>query len=302
MISKVKLNSKLELSELVYGVWRLTADKKNLDPNYLLKKIEICIDKGLTSFDHADIYGNYSCEEVFGNAIKLKPEIKSKIQIITKADIMLLSSSQPNTHVKHYDTSRDHLFQSVDSSLKKLQVEKIDLFLLHRPDPLMNASEVAETLDQLVESGKVLNIGVSNFTCSQFSMLNSKLKNKLVTNQIEFSIGELKALYDGTLDQAQEVNFKPMAWSPTNGGKIFTSTDEKYIRIRRKLSELHRKYNSSIEALCFAFILAHPSQMIPIIGSNDMDRILSILKSIEIKLERQDWFDILTISENKEVP
>jgi predicted oxidoreductase len=303
MIRKVKIanHSGVEISEFIFGAWRLNEDSEGTSSRRVLDKIHTCIEQGITSFDHADIYGDYTCEEIFGKALKEDSSLKSKIEIITKCGIALVSNKHPHS-IKHYNSDPPHIQMSVENSLKNLGVDKIDILLLHRPDPLMNAEATAHKLDELVDSGKVLSVGVSNFSVSQFQMLNSFLKNKLVTNQIEISLVEMKSMYDGILDECQKNKIRPMAWSPTAGGKIFSSEDEKFERIREKLKTLAEKYSTTSEIIVYAWLLHHPAKILPILGTNRIDRIKQICLSSQIQLEKQDWFQLWSASKGVEVP
>ncbi len=301
MIEKVKIaENGIEVSEFVFGVWRLSDNKKEANSKSALEKIETCLELGITSFDHADIYGDYSCEELFGEALKLNPGLKSKIQIITKTDICLVSEKKSHK-IKHYNSSKVHIKTSIEKSIKNLGVEKIDILLLHRPDPLMNADETSSALEELIKEGKILNAGVSNFSVSEFQLLNSRMKNSLVTNQIEISISEMKSFYDGTINLCQEKRIRPMAWSPTAGGKIFSSKTEKFSRIKLKLSELSKRYSASEEEIAYAWLLKHPSGIIPVIGTNNMDRLKNISNSKNVKLDRESWFELWSASTGEEV-
>jgi predicted oxidoreductase len=302
MIEKIKIaENGIEISEFVFGAWRLADDKTKTNPTEVLKKIQSCIDLGITSFDHADIYGDYSCERLFGEALKLNPSLKSKIQIITKTDICLVSEKKPH-RVKHYNTSKEYIKSSLENSLKNLGMERIEILLLHRPDPLMDADETARALEELISEGKILRAGVSNFSVFEFQLLDSRMKNKLVTNQIEISISEMKSFVDGTIAQCQEKRIRPMAWSPTAGGKIFRDSDEKFTRINLKLKEIAKKYSVSEEEIAYAWLLKHPSGIIPIIGTNNMQRLEKIANSKNLKLDREDWFELWSASKNEEVP
>lgn len=303
------------LSRLVYGAWRML--DSDLTPSDVERNIQTCIDLGINWFDHADIYGNYGCEEFFGSVYKKIKSKLPKIHFVTKADIMLFSDKYPNRKVKHYDTSPKHIEHSVDNSLKYLGIDKIDILLLHRPDPLMNADETGVCLDQLIEKGKIAYVGVSNFSPSQFSLLQSRMKNPLVTNQIEVSLKKLDALVNGDLDYLYQQKIRPMSWSPLGGGSLMRSVAElqksnpnkeisKHERSIPSLSEiliqLSEKYNTTENAIALSWLLRHPSDIIPVIGSNSSERIHQMAKSTEIELDREDWFLLYQSALGKEVP
>ncbi|TGK42296.1 aldo/keto reductase [Leptospira andrefontaineae] len=289
-------------SRLVYGCWRLHMDPKGSSSDRILEKIEVCLESGIDTFDHADLYGEYGNEEKFGIVLKSRPDLKEKIKIVTKAGIQLPGPNRQGISVKHYDTSGKYLTSSVENSLKKLNVDKIDLFLIHRPDPLMNADEIAKVFKSLKQSGKVLHFGVSNFTPSQFSLLQSRLDFPLVTNQLEFHPFYTDPLVNGVFDQAQELGIRPMIWSPTAGGRVFQPKTEQEIVLYKTLEELARKKSTTIDAVLFSWYLFHPAQLVPVLGTNDPDRIRSATKSFQIQLEREEWFQILEAGTGKRVP
>lgn len=274
------------LSKIVAGAWRWN----NVDVTRL---IQTSLKAGITSFDHADIYGDYSNEKIFGEALKKVSVNRQNIQLITKCGIRLMSSRQPSTWVKHYDTSKQHITASVENSLKNLGTDYLDLLLIHRPDPLMDCEEVSETFGLLKQNGKVLHFGVSNFTATQFEMLQSYLPFPLVTNQVEVSLGKLDCLNDGTLDVLQKHKTSPMAWSPLGGGKLMSSNTSLWTK--------KEKYNATETQLSLAWLMRHPSKMFPVIGTTQPERIIESAKAVDIKLDRQDWFEMLRAATGKDV-
>jgi predicted oxidoreductase len=275
-----------KLSRIVAGAWRWNSGD-------VTKLIQTSLEVGITSFDHADIYGDYENEKIFGNALKKVSVRRQELQLITKCGIKLMSSKQPNTWVKHYDTSKEHIIESVENSLKNLGTDHLDLLLIHRPDPLMDCEEVSEAFGLLKQNGKVLHFGVSNFTATQFEMLQSFLPFPLVTNQVEISLGKLDCMKDGTLDVLAKHKASPMAWSPLGGGKLMSST--------AGLWAGKDKYSATETQLSLAWLLRHPSKMFPVIGTTQMERIIESAKAVEIILDRQDWFDMLKAATGKEV-
>lgn len=290
------------LSQIVYGVWRLGDNPDQANVNDVFKKIDAALETGMTTFDHADIYGNYGCEELFGMALAERPSLREGMEIVTKAGIKLISDKRPSHKIKSYDTSPQHLMSSLERSLKNLHTDHVDLFLIHRPDPFMDVDATAGVLDKMVSSGKAKHVGVSNFTTSQFSLLNSRLENKLVTNQVELSCLHMDTLHDGTVDQAMELNCSPMAWSPLGGGRLFTGSDDQSIRVSKTLEKLANKYSADTAQMALAWLLSHPAKIIPIIGTNNCDRIKSMAKACDIKLSREEWFEIWEASAGTEVP
>jgi predicted oxidoreductase len=295
--------TEFKLSKFVFGTWRL-ADKASSDPKDILERIYSCIDLGITTFDLADIYGLYTYEKLFGNALKLDPSVRSKIQIITKFDILINCPAFPNVKVHHYDTSKEYVIQAVERSLKEIGIDYIDLLLIHRPDPLMNADEVANAFHQLKKDGKVLHFGVSNFSPSQFELLQSRLDFPLVTNQVEYSVMHPDPMYNGTFDQLQRVRVQPMIWSPLAGGKLFNDKSEKTLRVVGALEKVCKELgpNVTIDQVAYAWILKHPADCCIVLGTNDITRIKKAVGSLDISLTREHWFFILEACNNCEVP
>lgn len=291
-----------KLSQVVYGAWRLADIPEEATVNRVLDKIQFCLDYGITTFDHADIYGDYRCEELFGHALAESPGLREKIQLVTKCGICLVSSKRPSHGIKHYNSSAEHIVWSAENSLKKLQTDRIDLLLLHRPDLLMDADEAAEAFTKLQKQGKVLHFGVSNFTPSQFRLLNSRFP--LMTNQVEINPLRLDPFNDGTLDLCQEMGIAPMAWSPLAGGKIFSNEpDGAPARVKQALEEvLEVTEATSIDQLALAWLIRHPSRIIPVIGSRDSERIKRSALACEVKITLQDWYKIYRASLGQDVP
>ena len=302
LISQIPLcNTGPQVSRITLGLMHLTS--WNLSPEALFEMLNICLDIGITTFDHADIYGDYRCEGLFGAALEQNPSFREKIQIITKCGIKLISNNRPDHSVKSYDTSKAHIIASVENSLKLLHTDYIDLLLIHRPDPLMDADETAEGLTSLRDSGKVLHVGVSNFTSTQFNLLASRLDFPLVTNQIEFSVMAMHALNDGTLDLCQQLRISPMAWSPFAGGRIFQTGSEQAIRLQDTLNEIGQELGgNSIDQVALAWILTHPAKIVPVLGSGNLDRIKKAAVAENISLSREQWFRIWQASVGTEVP
>lgn len=281
------------VSPVVAGVWRW----HKLPAASWLPLITAAIDAGITTFDHADIYGDYSNESAFGGALKHEPTLKTKIQIVTKCGIKLLSAARPH-RVKHYDTGHSHIIASAEQSLKLLGVEKIDVLLLHRPDPLMNIDELATAFSQLHQQGKVLHFGVSNFTPSQFSLLQSALAFRLVTNQIELSLFHSQPLFDGTVDMLYQQRARPMAWSPLGGGKPLAQADQ----LSPPVASLLEKYDASLSQVLIAWLLRHPAGIVPVLGTTQTERLREGADALKLHLDREDWFTLLQWARGYEVP
>lgn len=296
----INVTENLKLSRIAHGHWRMLDWK--LTKKEVSNLIQACLDLGITTVDHADIYGNYDCEKYFGDVLSLKPSLRKELQIITKCGIKLISQNRPKHKIKHYDTSKEHIINSVENSLKNLQTDYIDILLIHRPSPLMNPQEIADAFNTLKKQGKVLNFGVSNFKPSQFSMLNSYLDFPLVTNQIEISPMCLEHFELGTIEQCQEYRIPPMAWSPLSGGKFFTCQQKRTTRICQTLEKLKEELNfDTIEQVIYSWLLTHPAKIVPIVGSGNINRIKHAVEALKTPLSAQQWFEIWQSSIGKDV-
>lgn len=296
-----------ELPLLIYGCWRLADDPQGRDAHRIQKKIEGCLELGIHAFDHADIYGDYRCEKLFGEVLRRSPALREQMVLISKCDIALVSPQRPEHRVKHYDTRPEHIEASVERSLANLGTETLDLLLLHRPDPLMDARATAATLDRLVAAGKVKWVGVSNFQRSQVELLRAFLKAPLICNQIELSLLQTRPLIDGTLDHCQQSGIHPMAWSPLGGGRLFDQTNPQAARIVGALRSLATERgmpanDESLTQLALAWILSLPARPSVVIGSNRLKRIRSAVQAAAVELDRQSWFALYEASLGHEVP
>ncbi|EJB8450668.1 aldo/keto reductase family oxidoreductase [Vibrio parahaemolyticus] len=290
-----------EFSELVQGYWRaadwgMTAQERL---SFLKQHIEL----GITTVDHADIYGNYECEALFGEALALDKSVRDQIQIVTKCDINLCGDKTPERKINHYDTSSAHIYQSVNNSLERLNADEIDVLLIHRPDVLMDADEVAEAFTELHKVGKVKHFGVSNFTPRQFELLQSRLGKPLVTNQVEINPLNFEVAHDGTLDQMQMLRTRPMAWSCLGGGSIFSGESEQAIRVRNELEAIREEVGAiSIDQVIYAWVRRLPSKPIPIIGSGKIERVQTAVNALNIELTREQWYRVWVASKGHGVP
>ena len=288
---RTHLTPDFSISRIVHGHWRL--NDWNLSPQELLTFSKKAIELGVTTIDHAAIYGDYSCEKRFGEALKLDPRFREKIEIVTKCGLNLISSKFPERAIKHYDFSYQHIVSSAENSLKQFGIEQIDVLLLHRPSPLYNPHEVARAFTDLKNAGKVAHFGVSNFTPQQFSTLNSFLTDKLITNQIELSPYNLEHFDNGNIDFLIQNNVKPMAWSPLAGGKLLTETNEKAVCIQKVLAKIAKQKNdAAIEEIAYSWLLKHPVEIIPIVGSGKFERLAYAVKALQIDLSTEEWFEI----------
>jgi len=297
---RVELNSDLSLSRLAYGVWRLSEAVDTSVPA-IVARIQACLDQGITTFDHADIYGGYSCEALFGAALRAQPGLKARMEIVTKCDIMLLSDQRPDNRVKHYDTSSAHVQASVDRSLHNIGVDAIDLLLIHRPDPLMDHHALGACLDGLIQSGKVRAAGVSNFMPWDLDLLQSAMKNRLLTNQIEIGLMQTRGFVDGQMAHAQRLGLPVMAWSPLGGGRLF-GQEAAALRLRPALQRIAAAQGVDETAVAIAWLLHHPARIIPVLGTNDMQRIARMQDALRVTLDRQTWFELYSLANGVEVP
>ena len=296
-MQRITLSDRLSVSRIIYGLWRHTDDQDS-STQKLQSKIEACLEQGITTFDQADIYGGYTSETLLGETIKQAPHLRDSMEIITKCDIVAPIGIYSNKKIKHYDTSAQHINSSVERSLSQMAIDQIDLLLLHRPDPLMDAEETGKALDNLIESGKVKAIGVSNFKPWDIDLLQSCTKNKLVSNQIEISLSQNNALTNGDLAYLQQHRIPPMAWSPLGGGELFKHS---HSPLYQKLNNLAKGFGVQPAAVAIAWLLRHPAQILPIMGSNNIQRIKQSSEALIVDLSREEWFELLQIATGKEV-
>ena len=300
-MERIELTKDLSFSRIIHGWWRAESWNNSSEENLAL--IEECLKLGITTFDHADIYGGGVCEELFGKALLLKPELRNKMELVTKCGITFVHPNMPKNDGHYYNTSYEHIMYAVNKSLKGLQTDYIDLLLIHRPDVFMNPLEVKKAFEELKSLGKVKHFGVSNFTPSQFEMLQSYLDFPLITNQLELSVACYDNFENGAIESAMKHRIKPMAWSPLDGGKLFKTDTEKYIRLRKALEEIQMEIGtSSISEIAYAWLCNHPSNIMPIAGSKDIARIIEAKNALDIKLTRKQWFKILDANRGYEVP
>ena len=297
---RIELNPGLTLSRLAYGVWRLS-EAADTSAQAVAGRIQACLDQGITTFDHADIYGGYSCEALFGAALRAQPGLKTRMEIVTKCDIMLLSDQRPDNRVKHYDTSAAHVQASVERSLHNIGVDAIDLLLIHRPDPLMDHHALGACLDSLIQSGKVRAAGVSNFMPWDMDLLQSAMKNRLVSNQIEISLMQTRGFVDGQIVHAQRLGVPVMAWSPLGGGRLF-GQEAAALRLRPALQRLASAQGVDETAVAIAWLLHHPARIIPVLGTNDPARIARMQDALRVTLDRQTWFELYSLANGADVP
>jgi predicted oxidoreductase len=291
------MSTTLKLSPVVAGCWRMA--EWNWSAQETLRWIERAIERGVTSFDHADIYGGYQCEALFGAALALAPEVRQHLQLVSKCGIQLVHPARPGHRLKAYDTSAAHIAASVDNSLRALGTDHLDLLLIHRPDALLDAAEVAATFGRLRTAGKVKAFGVSNFTPAQFELLESHVP--LVTNQIELHPLHLAPLHDGTLDQLQRHGLAPMIWSPLAGGRLLTGEGEDARRVQAVLARQAEAHGVSPATLAYAWLRRHPTRPVLVTGSRRVEALDEALAGLTLDLDRQSWYEIWQAGAGHEV-
>ncbi|WP_411275207.1 aldo/keto reductase family oxidoreductase [Daejeonella sp.] len=282
----------LKVSPAVYGFYRWEEVK---DARATLKKIvSLCLELGINTFDHADSYGSYQCEALFGDLMAEKAFKREDVVIFTKCGLRVPNQQIPEIRTRHYNTSASHITKSVDASLKKLRTDYIDIFLLDRIDPISNLEETALTLEKLADSGKIKNIGIANFSVFQHQLLSSYLRKPIVTNHFEFNLLKTQALDNGQLDYIKQKYMQALASAPLAEGQIATGTGIQASQVREKLEELSSKYNADIEALAVAWLVKLGA--IPLIGTTNEQRIRNIANSFTIDLDHQDWYELYNVS------
>jgi len=300
-MERIKLADTFDVSRIALGFWRLKT--WNLSARTLLKNVERWVDEGITTFDHADIYGDYSCERLFGEVLKQQPALRYKMQLVSKCGILLPSEKFPGRRINYYDTGYAHIMRSVEHSLKNLHTDYLDLLLIHRPDPLMDPAETARAFEELHRSGKVLHFGVSNFTPPDTEMLQAHLSLPLVTNQVELSPLQLEHFENGNMAWFRKTGMHPMAWSPFGGGKLFHPDDEKSLNVYRVLMEVaQRRDTLNVAAVALAWLLKHPAGIIPILGTGKPQRVEKSKEAFAIELTSEEWFEIYVAGRGSRMP
>jgi len=297
MMDRVTLGG-ITMSRIVYGMWRL-GDDDNTSAGHVQAKVEACLAQGITTMDQADIYGAYGAEAMFGAALKAAPGLRDQVEIVTKCDVVAPVGKYADKRVAHYDTSAGHILASVDSSLKNMNIDVIDLLLIHRPDPLMDHLDTGQCLDALVASGKVRAVGTSNFRPWDWDLLQSAMTTKLVTNQIEASVLHNAPFTNGDVAFHQQRGQPIMAWSPLAGGALF---GEKGADVRVVLERIGAAYGVDAGAVAVAWLLRHPARFLPVMGTNNLNRIKGLSGALQVTLDQQDWYDIYTAALGHGVP
>lgn len=295
-MERVSMTSDLSFSRLVYGMWRV-ADDADTSTAHVEAKIQTCLDQGITTFDQADIYGGYVAEAVLGEALKANPSLRPQMEIVTKCDIVAPAGRYADKRVKYYDTSPAHITYSVECSLRDMGLDHLDMLLIHRPDPLMDHHETGAALDDLVQSGKVRAVGVSNFRPLDWELLQAAMKTPLATNQIEVSLAEVAPFSNGDIAFHQRHDTPLMAWSPLGGGGLMTGTGS----VADRLDGIAAAQGVDRAAVAVAFLLRHPAKILPVLGTNNLGRIASISDALKVQLDRESWFSLYEAALGREV-
>jgi predicted oxidoreductase len=281
-----------KVSPAIYGFYRWNDVK---DANDILKKtVRLCLELGINTFEHGDSYGSYKCEEFFGNLLSEGTFKREDVILFTKCGLKVPHPQSPEIRIRHYDTSAAHIVKSVESSLKKLRTDYIDIFLLDKLDAISNLEETALTLEKLKDSGKIKNIGVANFSVFQHQLLTSYLTKPIVTNHIELNLLSTQALDNGQIDYIKQRYMRPLAYAPLAEGRIATGTDKQAVKVREKLEELSSKYDVNIESLAVAWLVKLGA--VPLIGTTNEQRIRNAVNAFSIELDHQDWYDLYNVS------
>ena len=288
-------------SAIIQGYWRMAQWQRSAKQH--LRFIQQHVDIGVTTVDHAHVYGSPSCESLFGAALSLQPELRNKLQVVTKCGIQLVEEASHKNTVNHYNASAKAIMKSVETSLLRLNIESIDVLLIHRPDLLLDADEVADTFNMLREQGKVRHFGVSNFSTDQFLLLQSRLTQGLVTNQVEVNPLNMQSIESGVLDQMQLLRIRPMAWSCLAGGALFKSNNSRYEPLKKVLNEIVEETDvNSIDQVLYAWAMRLPSKPLPIIGSGNIERVQLALDALKLKLTHEQWYRIWVAAKGHGVP
>ncbi len=296
---RARLSDDLSLSRIVYGMWRLTDG--DAAPGHVQAKVEACLAQGITTMDQADIYGGYMAEEAFGQALRASRGLRDRLEIVTKCGIVAPAGRHSAVRVKHYDTSAAHIEASVDHSLRLMGIDRIDLLLIHRPDPLMDPAETGRALDDAVAAGKVGAVGVSNFAPHDVSLLQSAMSAPVLANQVEMSLQHVAPFTDGSLAFLQERGIAAMAWSPLGGGALMTGKGG-HSKLRTALARLAGDAGVEMSAVAVAWLLAHPAKILPVMGTNNLGRIAALGDALKVPMDRQTWFELYTFALGHEVP
>lgn len=282
-----------KVSSAIYGFWRWNDSSQNT-PENMERIINLCLELGINTFDHADVYGGYECEGIFGKVMSHRSFKREDIVLFTKCGLNIPNPNRPDIRVSHYNSSAKHITESVNNSLRKLKTDYVDIFLLNQLDPLSHLEETALAIEALRNSGKIRNVGVANFTVFQHQLLASYLRIPIVTNYINLSLLNTSALDNGQLDYMRQRYMRPLAAAPLAGGRIENGKDAQAVKVRAKLEEIGRKYQANVESTAVAWI--NKLGALPLIGTSNEGRIRNIAASFNIDLDIQDWYDLYNTS------
>ncbi|MEE4188212.1 MAG: aldo/keto reductase [Roseobacter sp.] len=296
-MESVRFSLSREMSRIVYGMWRL-ADDPDTSTSHVCAKIDACLAQGITTMDQADIYGGYAAEAVLGACFAESPGLRNGLEIVTKCDIVAPVGKYADRRVKYCGTSLAHITASVEASLENMGIEQIDLLLVHRPDPLMVGAETRAALDALIDSGKIKAAGVSNFEPWNWDLLQANMTHPLVTNQVELTLAARDGFTNGDLAHAQRHRIRPMAWSPLSGGDLMTRSGP----LGEKLDDIAAAQGLDRAAVSVAWLLAHPAQILPVMGTNTLSRIATFSDAFKVEMDRQTWFELFKAANGCELP
>lgn len=296
-MQRVKLSEQLSLSRIIQGFWRL--DSWNFSTEELVKFMHGCIDRGVTAFDTAEIYGDTLCEKLMGDAFEMDPGLRGQIELVSKMGIYKKKINGED--FGYYNTSYEQIIKSCHESLKRLHTDHIDLYLIHREDPLLDPWDSAKALKKLKAEGLVKEVGVSNFDPYKFDALNKAMDGELVTNQIEWNPVCFEHFNSGMMDYLTYHRIHPMIWSPLAGGSLFTSDEQSILSVRKKINEIAKRHNVEPSVIVYAWILYHPVGAMPLIGSSKLLRLDQAIKALDVKLEQHEWFEIYSASGQQQI-
>lgn len=297
-MQRVDVGPGLSFSRLAYGTWRLARDA-DTRPAAIAARLGACLDQGITTLDLADVYGGYTVESLVGAALASRPGLRERFEIISKCGIVNPVGRHAGHRVKHYDTSAAHIRAAVEASLSALRTDRLDLLLIHRPDPFMDHHETGAVLDALITEGKLCAVGVSNFRPWDTSLLQAGMRSPLVANQIEMSLAVTEPFTNGDLAGLQERTMLPMAWSPLGGGAVLGGDRPGLVA---RLTDYGAPAGADAAAVALAWLLHHPAGIVPVIGTNRIDRIAALARSVQVRLTREDWFDLYRLARGRDVP
>ena len=290
------MSNTLKYSRILAGTMTWGQWGKQHSTTEMIELMNHCLKNNITTFDHADIYGDYSNEADFGKAFSESSIQRQEIQLISKCGIQFNVKDRSN-RIKHYDYGKEYIIWSVERSLNMLQTDYLDLLLLHRPSPLMNPVEIAEAVEELKKTGKIKQFGVSNFTPSQIQLLEKQVP--VAANQVEYSLSSNSVMNDGTLDDCIIHDRLAMSWSPL--GNYFREDSKSTKRIKNVLADMTKKYEATEDQMLLAWIMKHPANIHLVVGTATPERLKMAMEAVDIEMELQDWFTLLEANEGHEV-